>query len=97
MGAEMIAQIRGEAEFPNNFAIYRRFVGIAMFIQLNYSLHKGFTGNLFQRLERLVLNAHQLQEAGVPIKERAVEIEENGQGLWAHAAYHYPARRLRVG
>jgi len=68
-----------------------------MGIEFHHAPHQSLRGDGFERrLERLGWHLPQLSKAGIPIEERAVEIEESGSGLGMHPAYHYAPRVSRV-
>ena len=78
MSSQTLRQRLGQAELRCNTTINDDLVNVAVLIKLDYPPYEDLTGNSFKRgTEGLVLNAYQLQEATVPVKQSAVEIEQN--------------------
>ncbi len=78
MSGQTLRQRLGQTELRCDTTINDGLVNVAVLIKLDDPPHEDLTGNFFKcRTESLVLNAYQLQEATVPVKQSAVEIEQN--------------------
>src|SRR6266581_2907850 len=92
MSGQTLRQRLWQTELRCDTTINHGLVNVAVLIKLDDPPNEGLIGYSFKRgTEGLVLNAYQLQEATVPVKQSAVEIEQNSFAPCSHPGATTPS------